>query len=149
MLRRPPRSTLFPYTTLFRSIEELTNKYPFYLKFLKDEKTDNDSLRTALNQVNDMYIKKLALTRVQTKLDEKAQQQSVREEELAKNRIKLQEFLVTANQKFYQGNAENIKSTLEGTTKELIRKLENDIRILSGYGSKISQEDFARLKNRE
>src|SRR5258708_39629312 len=24
MIRRPPRSTLFPYTTLFRSIEEIT-----------------------------------------------------------------------------------------------------------------------------
>src|SRR3712207_8104402 len=26
MIRRPPRSTLFPYTTLFRSIEEYINK---------------------------------------------------------------------------------------------------------------------------
>src|SRR5256714_11677934 len=25
MIRRPPRSTLFPYTTLFRSIEEVTS----------------------------------------------------------------------------------------------------------------------------
>src|SRR3712207_7931768 len=24
MIRRPPRSTLFPYTTLFRSVEEIT-----------------------------------------------------------------------------------------------------------------------------
>src|SRR5258708_22272788 len=26
MIRRPPRSTLFPYTTLFRSIKEMTRK---------------------------------------------------------------------------------------------------------------------------
>src|SRR2546429_6271024 len=26
MIRRPPRSTLFPYTTLFRSIRELTER---------------------------------------------------------------------------------------------------------------------------
>src|SRR5688572_32497483 len=26
MIRRPPRSTLFPYTTLFRSFNDLTNK---------------------------------------------------------------------------------------------------------------------------
>src|SRR2546430_5072552 len=26
MIRRPPRSTLFPYTTLFRSLEELTGR---------------------------------------------------------------------------------------------------------------------------
>src|SRR5690606_41980856 len=28
MTQRPPRSTLFPYTTLFRSLAELTQKYP-------------------------------------------------------------------------------------------------------------------------
>src|SRR3712207_7104885 len=28
MIRRPPRSTLFPYTTLFRSIRELINILP-------------------------------------------------------------------------------------------------------------------------
>src|ERR1035438_903968 len=27
MIRRPPRSTLFPYTTLFRSTEALTKRY--------------------------------------------------------------------------------------------------------------------------
>src|SRR3712207_7880523 len=27
MIRRPPRSTLFPYTTLFRSIEEFADSY--------------------------------------------------------------------------------------------------------------------------
>src|SRR2546426_4266502 len=29
MIRRPPRSTLFPYTTLFRSREELKNSLPY------------------------------------------------------------------------------------------------------------------------
>src|SRR3989449_4480079 len=27
MIRRPPRSTLFPYTTLFRSLKEINNRY--------------------------------------------------------------------------------------------------------------------------
>src|SRR2546430_14426173 len=30
MIRRPPRSTLFPYTTLFRSGEYYTNPSPIY-----------------------------------------------------------------------------------------------------------------------
>src|SRR5947208_11437384 len=30
MIRRPPRSTLFPYTTLFRSLPALTVKLPKY-----------------------------------------------------------------------------------------------------------------------
>src|SRR2546430_13617431 len=28
MIRRPPRSTLFPYTTLFRSLEDLFQRHP-------------------------------------------------------------------------------------------------------------------------
>src|SRR5256886_12505589 len=30
MIRRPPRSTLFPYTTLFRSVNSLTSFYTLY-----------------------------------------------------------------------------------------------------------------------
>src|SRR2546427_8719197 len=32
MIRRPPRSTLFPYTTLFRSIDPAGNVYPCCIK---------------------------------------------------------------------------------------------------------------------
>src|SRR2546422_1975001 len=28
MIRRPPRSTLFPYTTLFRSVDDLADRLP-------------------------------------------------------------------------------------------------------------------------
>src|SRR3712207_8179021 len=31
MIRRPPRSTLFPYTTLFRSLPSLSGRYPYQL----------------------------------------------------------------------------------------------------------------------
>src|SRR2546430_7994959 len=34
MIRRPPRSTLFPYTTLFRSLDGLDNAYCDYLERL-------------------------------------------------------------------------------------------------------------------
>src|ERR1035438_5865147 len=30
MIRRPPRSTLFPYTTLFRSVPVIVTKSPFF-----------------------------------------------------------------------------------------------------------------------
>ena len=30
MIRRPPRSTLFPYTTLFRSQYEIAEEYPVW-----------------------------------------------------------------------------------------------------------------------
>src|SRR5256885_11225634 len=31
MIRRPPRSTLFPYTTLFRSLDQHSNPPPLFL----------------------------------------------------------------------------------------------------------------------
>src|SRR5687768_17991420 len=36
MIRRPPRSTLFPYTTLFRSSQMLPNNWKLYLDNVKD-----------------------------------------------------------------------------------------------------------------
>src|SRR2546428_8995246 len=35
MIRRPPRSTLFPYTTLFRSVPELDARSPFQVPALE------------------------------------------------------------------------------------------------------------------
>src|SRR2546428_6385953 len=34
MIRRPPRSTLFPYTTLFRSLSNFSRKHNFRLSWL-------------------------------------------------------------------------------------------------------------------
>ncbi len=36
MIRRPPRSTLFPYTTLFRSLEELPARIEEYHHSLEE-----------------------------------------------------------------------------------------------------------------
>src|ERR1017187_10619275 len=33
MIRRPPRSTLFPYTTLFRSVSDPAPHFPLQMKF--------------------------------------------------------------------------------------------------------------------
>src|SRR3989449_6389037 len=38
MIRRPPRSTLFPYTTLFRSLDELKKKVREGLEHQRDHK---------------------------------------------------------------------------------------------------------------
>src|SRR2546428_12540399 len=38
MIRRPPRSTLFPYTTLFRSEGGHTTMFQFFLRKLRNER---------------------------------------------------------------------------------------------------------------
>src|SRR5256885_9077137 len=48
MIRRPPRSTLFPYTTLFRSIKSNVAKLASITKILADERA---SLSEAVNTI--------------------------------------------------------------------------------------------------
>src|SRR5258708_27328505 len=42
MIRRPPRSTLFPYTTLFRSLDPLRTQALYLLGRLYVQKRDNE-----------------------------------------------------------------------------------------------------------
>src|SRR3989449_6495593 len=58
MIRRPPRSTLFPYTTLFRSSSELAIEQSFYPRTALDDvagvpadKVNKDRLYRALDRL--------------------------------------------------------------------------------------------------
>src|SRR5260370_15467717 len=48
MIRRPPRSTLFPYTTLFRSIRESEQRQPRVAAFCGHGDHDNPAWRFAV-----------------------------------------------------------------------------------------------------
>ena len=62
MIRRPPRSTLFPYTTLFRSVEREKRKDQMLsLQKSKQERTDTEL--STLRQMYDLQQHKLAATR--------------------------------------------------------------------------------------
>src|SRR2546422_3978304 len=51
MIRRPPRSTLFPYTTLFRSLEgHLTEHHRFLLRLLWKELAQQEELIAELDR---------------------------------------------------------------------------------------------------
>src|SRR2546425_5092024 len=54
MIRRPPRSTLFPYTTLFRSITErlkdLRRETPEQRRFINGENKNNNKKRKQKNK---------------------------------------------------------------------------------------------------
>src|SRR2546430_8804751 len=48
MIRRPPRSTLFPYTTLFRSLPRMSDKCPAVNRPLSRHSLDHDARMPAL-----------------------------------------------------------------------------------------------------
>jgi len=50
-------------------IDELIEKYPFMLTYMEKEKLSNQNLRIALNDVNNLYIKRLALTKLEKDLN--------------------------------------------------------------------------------
>src|SRR3712207_9398621 len=58
MIRRPPRSTLFPYTTLFRSDDLLTNREQINeeLQTIIDEQTDPWGIKVSVVEVKDVEI---------------------------------------------------------------------------------------------
>src|SRR3712207_2325621 len=58
MIRRPPRSTLFPYTTLFRSDDLLTNREQINdeLQNIIDEQTDPWGIKVSVVEVKDVEI---------------------------------------------------------------------------------------------
>src|SRR3989442_10262281 len=60
MIRRPPRSTLFPYTTLFRSPRQEAGKYPefspnFQLQKMGENSGDRKSTRLNSSHVRISY----------------------------------------------------------------------------------------------
>src|SRR3712207_8777955 len=50
MIRRPPRSTLFPYTTLFRSLSELGDRFAAVGKREREWRHRNDMLPSHLER---------------------------------------------------------------------------------------------------
>src|SRR2546427_4335043 len=58
MIRRPPRSTLFPYTTLFRSVFEITGSQ--YTKIKQNPAYRNTSQNSKLMSESDCSLSLLA-----------------------------------------------------------------------------------------
>src|SRR5262245_63941484 len=52
MIRRPPRSTLFPYTTLFRSVDDTEDRRPRLSSFGDDRKDDRNLIGSYFGRGN-------------------------------------------------------------------------------------------------
>src|SRR3712207_8368121 len=56
MIRRPPRSTLFPYTTLFRSVEEAVKVIAEQLDRIREEPVGEEELHRTREQLKSSTI---------------------------------------------------------------------------------------------
>src|SRR5258708_9430650 len=55
MIRRPPRSTLFPYTTLFRSLDIFKARKPFFTTLAFDRAFERKSVNCGIEAVVDGF----------------------------------------------------------------------------------------------
>src|SRR3712207_8096723 len=95
MIRRPPRSTLFPYTTLFRStIEEIaeimccaTQKATKILQELDDKRGIGlvEKKRLGLGKPNILYVKNFIIQEIKEKTHI---QEEITKQELCKSQFK-------------------------------------------------------------
>src|SRR2546423_7951624 len=86
MIRRPPRSTLFPYTTLFRShsriegcrVRESPHHPPLTLVFLSRIRDEIDRRRHARSEEHTSELQSLAYLVCRLLLEKKKKKQSIK-----------------------------------------------------------------------
>src|SRR5260221_9825461 len=71
MIRRPPRSTLFPYTTLFRSLDKLATEIADYLEILRSRARIQAIIKHELAEVKKEFAtpRRTVLDRKSTRLN--------------------------------------------------------------------------------
>lgn len=72
-------------------LKKLKKEYPFFLQQIKDEETNNKNLSTALKEVNELYIKRIALQSQQDVINELLEKSGNEALRLAKAQIKASE----------------------------------------------------------
>ena len=86
-----------------RLLTKLKSEYPQFLKFLKDEKTDNDSLASALDDINQQYIKRIALQTQQEKIEKLLSKAGERTFDVAKKQVDVNRELSKINTQLLGG----------------------------------------------
>ena len=109
-------------------INQLSEEYPFFLQYIKDEETNNKNLKTALAEVNSMYIKRLALERVidKVQLSKKQGDLADRTAKLAEVKNDYQTVLDKVNSDINRGNIDtDLKSKSLQQQNKVLRETIN------------------------
>lgn len=116
-----------------RLMGSLKEKYPSFLKFLKDEKTDNESLSVALKDINQQYIKRIALQIQQEKIEQVLSKAGEKAYDVASDQVEIEKELSRVNNtvlknsldltnKSFDERVKIIKDVLEQNAKYIISK---------------------------
>jgi len=98
-------------------LNTLKTDYPQFLNFLKDEKTDNENLSIALKDINDQYIKRIALQTQQEKIEKFLQKAGERQNKLALSQVRV-------NRKLASINTTVLKGSLDLTNKSYQERID-------------------------
>lgn len=107
-------------------IDELNEKYPFFNQFIKDEDTNNKNLQTALNNVNKLYIKRLAIQQLEAdlKIEAKKANEAKQTVKLTEAEIQREAVLNKINTALAKKNKSvEIGNTVDETSKRLKERL--------------------------
>lgn len=133
-----------------RLMSELNEKYPAFLQFLGNEKTDNESLGIALKEINELYIKRIAL-QSQQEVIEKLLNKAGKEAFIAtKRQISVGRELANINTKELKGSLDLTNKSYEEQLRLVREKLAEDAKYTSGTGTslKLAINDEAKALDR-
>lgn len=94
-------------------IDKLKTDYPFFLKLIKQEKTDNESLVSAMQEVNEMYIKRIALQTQQTRIEELLNKSGDRAYDNALRKVRIDQELARINREVLGGAVDLTNKSFE------------------------------------
>lgn len=107
-------------------IGKLRAQYPSFLKFLDQEKTDNESLSSALDEVNQLYIKRIALQTQQEAIQELLDKSGRETYKLATSQIKVDRELAKINSGILKSGLELTNTTYQERIDKVTKALEAD-----------------------
>lgn len=127
-------------------IKQLNDKYPFFLKNLGKEETSNEAIRDRLNEVNDLYIKRIALQSQRENIEEALEEAGERALTVAEKRIEVNKQLAKTNTKLFDGKLDLTNKSLE----ERVDLVKKELKARATYhqslktGASTATNDYAR-----
>ena len=94
-------------------INKLKKDYPFFLKFINDEKTSNENLSLALDEVNQLYIKQIAIKSQEANINKVIEKAGERANKNVRESIDLQRRLNEINNEQFDNRLDLNNKSLE------------------------------------